>query len=473
MKRHLVALLSPAILLTGVAAQAAEVTEIARPTSPDRPVGLQLMARYDMRMDTGQIAREAACRGGIDVDANNLVRCKEDSIVLNRELDYERTSHFLDLDLRVALPKRLELRVVLPIGISDQARYAYGKDVTADNSTVDPADHRIRQDLNDADAFFDTYRYFDVANGNQPPKRSGIGDMQFSLNWLAMSQEQHADFANFLLGITYHAPTGTSARGNNTGVGSGLHKLQLRLAASRQIAFVEPYFQVAWTAPFTSDSSLFGRQADSQTYIKPGQQLDFVTGLDFDLYSDKETGMSFRFGVGASLGFQSHGRDRSALFEGLAGSSCNGVTLNETHTPLTGAAYTPSPTEARAECGWLTQSPGSAANGDVMNGAFHHNGITAVESRLYFGAHARLLAQFHHNIGLQLNLGWLAYTNHIITSENTGKDYNNNGSVEMNMDPSNRERDPNYNATIDSPGRRFVLEGARQLNLEAALYVRF
>lgn len=468
MKRHLVALLSPAILLTGVAAQAAEVTEIVRPTNDDRPVGFQFMARYNMQLETGQVAREAACRGRVDVDANNVVRCLEDSIVLNRELDYERTSHFLDLDMRLGLPKRFELRVVLPIGISDQSTYAYGKDVSAENSTIDPSDSRIRQDLNDADPFFDTYRYFNVADGTKPPKRSGIGDLELSLNWQALSQEQDPEFANFLVGITYKAPTGTSARGSNTGVGSGLHRLNIRLAASRQIAFVEPYFQASWTAPFSSDADLFGRKADSQSYTKPGHELDFVTGLDFDLYSDPSTGMSFRVGMGASLGFKSPGRERSALFEGLSGSSCNGVTLADTNTPLSGAAYTPSPTEARAECGWLTQSPGNA-----QNGVYSHDGITAVDSRLYFGAHARVLAQFQRNVGMAVNLGWMAYTNHAITNENTGADYDNNGSVEMSADPSNRERDPNYNTTFDSPGRRFVLEGTRMLNIDAALYVRF
>lgn len=471
MKAHLITAVSAATLLASFSANAAEVTEIARSTDENRSVGMQFNLRYGFTRDTGQIAREQSCVPGVDLDVYGNPRCGVASHVLNRELDYTRNDSSIDLDFRIALPKRLELRVVLPIGISDQAKYAFGKDVSPDNSTIDPSQGRIDGDLRDSQPFFDTYRYFNVADGTQPPKRSGIGDLELHLNWLAMSQETRPEFANLLLGFSYVAPSGPARQGFNKAYGDGVHWLRFRFAASRQIGFIEPYFQALYSAPVGGSRGLFPNDVDNQSYATPGHKLDFVTGMDFDVYSEPESGVKVRVGLGASLGIQTPGRDRSPLFEGLANSECNGTTLRDTQTPTNGTGYTPQPTLTNAHCGWLTQQPGAAQNGDWANGEFHHDGITSVASKLYFGAHARILAQFQRNVGMQLTASWLAYTNHVITNENTGADIDGNNTVAMDF--NSIERNPNYNPTMDAPGRRFVFEGYRRLNLGAELYVRF
>lgn len=471
MKAHLITAVSAVMFVASVAAHAAEVTTIAQPTDEDRAVGFQFNLGYGLTRDTGQIAREQSCLPGRDLDPDGRSRCSQPMTVLNREMEYERNNHFLDLDFRLALPKRTELRIVLPIGLSDQANYAFADDVNTGNSTISPSMERVRGALADAQPFFDTYRFWDTSEGWQPPKRSGLGDLQLHFNWLAMSQDTHPERANLLLGVAYTAPTGAVRQGGNSAYGDGVHWLNFRLAASRQIQFIEPYFQFSYSAPVGGSRGVFPALNKNESFVTPGHKIDFVAGTDFELYKAPETGAMVRVGVGASLGLQTAGRDRSPIFEGLSHSECNGVALADTNTPTNGTGYEPIPTSTTAQCGWVTQQPGAAQDGNWATGTFSHDGITTVESKMYIGAHARLVAHFQRNVGLQLTASWLAYTNHVLTSENTGEDLDGDGSVSMEFDSA--ERNPNYNPTMDAPGRRFIFEGFRQLHVGADLFVRF
>jgi|GEM_PF-5921590 len=465
MKGHLITAVSAAMLLVNLGAYAAEVTDITQPTSEDKDVGIHFGVRYNFSRDTGQISREQPCKAGVTENAQGLKRCAEDAHVLNRELDYERNNQWLDLDFRVGFSRRFDLRLVLPIGVSDAARYAFAEDVSTQNSTIEPGTINYTAD------YFNSYRYFVISDGWQPPNRSGLGDLQIQLNWLAMSQAQHSEWANLLLGITYIAPTGKVRLGDNTAYGNGLHWLQARIAASRQISFAEPYFQMLYSAPLGGSRDIFPTDVPNQSYHKPGHKLDLVIGTDFELYRDKEKDVDVRIGVGASAGLQTAGLDRSPLFEGLAASPCNGVTRAQTQTPTDGTSYEPSPNNDSAQCGWLTQQPGTAVNGDWRNGAYIHDGLSTLAPTFYFGAHAQILAQFHRNIGLKLAASWSAYTNHLLTNANVGQDLDGNGSV--NMDYNSSELNPNYNATYDRPGHRFLIEGLRNLSFGAELYTRF
>lgn len=467
MKGHLITAVSAAaaMLLVQFGAQAADVTDITKPAHEDRKVGVHFGVRYNLSRDTGQISREQPCEAGVTENAAGEVRCAEDMHVLNRELDYERNNQWLDLDLRIGLPKRFELAVVLPIGVHDQANYSFAKDVSTENSTIEPGT------INYTDDYFSNYRYFEISEGWEPPNRGGLGDLRLALNWQAMSQDSDDEWANLLLGLAYVAPTGKVRMGDNSAYGDGVHWLQARLAASRQIAFVEPYFQILYSAPLGGSRGVFPSDVPNQSYHKPGHKLDLMVGTDFELYRDKEKDVDIRLGIGASAGLQTTGRDRSPLFEGLAATGCNGVTRNETQTPTDGTAYEPSPNNDQAQCGWLTQQPGAAVDGDWEHGEFMHDGITTVAPSFYFGAHAQILTQFHRNVGMKFTASWSAYTNHLLTNANVGKDRDGNGSVTMDYDSA--ELNPNYNTTYDRPGHRFLIEGLRNLRVGAELYTRF
>lgn len=470
---HRVGLAIPFALALASVAQAAEVTEVVHSEDSDSSVVFRLEPRYRFESETGVIAREQHCAAG-DLNAQGQVRCATDSIVLNRELDYERVQHALDLDARLGLPGRLEFRVVVPIVFQDQTTMRYGEDVDETNSTVDPSDGRIAADFNDADPFFNTFRYFEVGDRNAFPSRSGLGDIRFGLTWEALNQRTNPNLASFVFGVDYVAPTGSVREGGSTGVGRGVHELQLRIAASREIGFAEPYFQASYALPLSAARGLFGRDSDTQQLIRPGQRVEFMGGVDFEIFEDEAAERSVHFGVGGHFGLQSEGRDYGPLFEGLAASECNGVTAAGTDAPAAGGPYEPDTsaiTPQDAACGWVTQQPGLSANPDDPNAPFAHDGITAIDNYLFFGVHARLQAHFSPNVGMHADFRWSAQSNHLITGDRTGTDLDNDDVV--NLDPSGNERNPQYNPTIDSTGKRFFLEGARNLQVNAGLFVQF
>ena len=472
MKRHLSIWVSSAILAAAGTASAAEVTRIVLPTSEDSNVGVRFMPQYRFSNQTGQIARESHCEAGVTADDNGFARCAEDAIVLNRELDWKQQSHFLDLDLRVGVSRRVEFGITLPIALSHITRYSYAEDISENNSTIDPHSTAGQVDLNDGDALYSTYHYFEVSDGYDARNRHGIGDLQLHVNFLAISQENNPNHSNLLLGLTYQAPTGKTRAGDSNGVGRGLHELAFRIAASRQIGFVEPYISAQYTLT-AGNGGLFEKFSDNQMYSRPGHQIDLRGGLEFELHKDESKGLEIRLGLGAIAGIRTPGRDYSPLFEGFSGSYCIGATVGGTGVPPNGSPYNPAPGQANTECAWVTQQPANAANGNYGDTAtpYAHNGITSVERHLYIGGEAELYMQFMHNIGMKLGLGYRAVTNHMITGENTGVDRNGDRTVDLAV--TGPERNPYYNPTIDATGSRFLVEGFRRLDIDAALFVQF
>lgn len=471
MKRHLSTLVATAILTGATFANAADVTRIVMPSSEDAKVGFRFAPEFNFSHQTGQVARESHCQAGVTVGADGRQRCSEDSIVLNRELDWKQTSNFLDLDFRVGIARRVELGITVPIALSYLTDYSYAEDISELNSTIDRTSGAAALDRGNGDGIYSTYHYFEVSDGYDGIKRGGLGDIEFHLNFLALSQELNPNFANLLLGLTYQAPTGKARAGDNKGIGRGVHELTLRLAASRQIKFVEPYFSAEYTATM-GNGGLFENLGSTQHYSRPGHQIDFRGGLEFELYKDESKGTDIRLGLGVIAGVRTPGRDYSPIFEGLANSRCNGSTMSGTGVSPTGAPYNPAASETNSECAWVVQQPGNTAGSLTDSSApYAHNGITFVDRHLYIGGEAQLHMQFQRNIGIQIGLGYRAITNHLITGENTGEDHNGDRSVDMN--PTAGERNPHYNPTLDATGHRFLIEGFRRLDVDAGLIVQF
>ena len=473
MNKLIVRTMFPALLMAGFAgsASAADVTEVVTSDGHDRPVLVRFSPRYSFHRESGQVAREATCQAG-DLDGAGMLRCATDQIVLNRELQHDRDIHRVDFGLTLGLPSRVQLHVVLPYVASDQTTLGFADGVTRDNSSIDPTLARVAADLSDGD-FFSTYRYFNVA-GARYPNRSGIGDMRIGVAWQPVNQLRHPHLATMTLGLDYVAPTGTARMGDNSGVGRGVHELQLRFAASRQYGFVEPFFQVSYAVPFAASKGLFGRIDDTQLLVRPGQRAEFTAGVDFELYHDVDRQIRINIDVGGRAGFITEGRDYGPLFEGLASSECNGITATPTGLTLNGSPYRPDASVApdAAQCAWLVQQPGRAdGNPTSATTAHAHNGITAIDNRFYYGINGQLRADLSPNFGLTGGFEVLFWTNHLVSGDRTGQDYNNNGIVDL--DPAGIERNPEYNPTFDATGTRFFYEGVRTYRAHAGLYVQF
>lgn len=458
-------------------AHAAEVTEIAEPVR-GKTATFQLDAEYEHRRETGRVSREAHC--------GDEQGCTAPQIRTQREFDYETVEHLMNIKAAVGLDVGLEFHVIVPIVISEQQSGQFAPGVNGENSRIDPSDARINQDFTDfergeVNSFFNTYRFFDLTEDSSDyTKRSGVADPIIGFDWLMLSQERKPYLADILFGIDYTLPVATPKAGGNSGVGEGLHKFDIRLAASRRFGIVEPYIGVAYTAPLPGGGdSLFGSDDDNQNYDRPGHHIKTDFGVAFHLLDEETTQRRVELQIGGGFSFTTEGLSYTPLFEPLSESGCNGRSPAQVDANLDGAPYRPNPSNtsaANAQCGWVVQQPsnnGGADTGD-RTASYAHNGLTVEESHLGYHIRAALVGRFHRYVGARLGFMWRAEANHFLSGASTGKDNDDNGVVNLNPNPGTAtERNGNYNPTIDAVGQRFWLEGLRQIEIDAALLFYF
>ena len=439
----------------------------------DGGVRLRIMPHFDFRSERSVIAREAPCEAAVSQ------RCNEDSTILNRELDYARTTATLGLKLQAGLARGLELHVDLPFVIADGTTISFADEVDQTNSSVDPSDGRIAADLQEGgtyDALFATYRLFDVANGTTYDTRRGLGDMSVGVSWLAFDQSRQPHTADFAIRLGYTAPTGSVREGDNTAVGSGLHWIRAALALGRQYGPAYPYFGADFGAPFPGGRSLFSGAGDSQPFTRPGIRAEAAIGVELTVYENPNNNIRIAVDARGEVGYVGEGRDYSPLFEALADSSCNGTTFGAAAGPSNGGPYRPDPaiiSPELAQCAWVVQEPGngdeSVSNRDTR--PYAHDGITTVEAFMTWGGSLRLRGEFNEVVGIQLMGRIEGQSEHFLTIARTGEDFNNDGKVDL--DPDARERNPRHNPTYDSVGRRFWLEKIQNFELGASVWVQF
>ncbi len=471
MRRLILAMIVVGVSFAG-SAYGNDLTEVFG-AGDDGSVRLRIMPHFDFRSESAVIAREAPC------DAATSARCTEDSTILNRELDYSHTTTTLGLKLQAGLARGLELHIDLPFVVADSTDISFANGVDQTNSSVDPSNARIAQDLaagGPFDEFFATYRLFDVANGTSYDTRRGLGDMSLGISWLAFDQSRQPHTADFALRLGYTAPTGTVREGDNTAVGSGLHWIRAALALGRQYGPAYPYFGVDFGAPFAGTRSLFSGAGDSQPFSKPGVRADAAIGVELTVYENPVNDIRIAVDVRGEIGYVGEGRDYSPLFEALADSSCNGTSFGDAGGPSNGGPYRPDPaviSPELAQCAWVVQEPGigdeSIGNRDART--YAHDGITTVEAYMTWGGSLRLTGEFNDTVGLQLMGRIEGQAEHFLTIARTGEDFNNDGKVDL--DPDGRERNPRYNPTYDSVGRRFWLESIQNFEVGLSAWVQF
>lgn len=250
-----------------MSAQAADLTDVVDAAEEDDPFDFHLEPRFKSTIKRAKITREAPCNPNVTedpltgdqaVDRNSRLRyprlveegrCSEPDTVYNKELRGWRRIDQLDILGNIGLYKDVELHFTLPFIFRDVRGVHFagnGGDPTepivdTDNSSVDPSNQRIIEDIQRNGEDFTTFRLFDVRDGNEGPTRSGFGDMSLGLAWNPFNQERDDTKATLLLGFDYLIPTGTVAKGGNEGVGRGVHELQLTVAASKRFRYLDPY----------------------------------------------------------------------------------------------------------------------------------------------------------------------------------------------------------------------------------------
>lgn len=484
MVRRLVAsCAASAALACPLAVSAAELTEVvdAFDEANNNPFDFHLEPVYRHESERARISRESGCTVALTPD-----RCTFDSLVFNRELDYRRTTNAIDIDMQLSLFRDLELHLSLPIVANQRTSLELADGVTPDVSSVAPSDERIATDLasGGGDAFgalFGTYYLFDLpAEGRT---RSGVGDMRVGLAWSPWNDARQPHAATLTFAFDYTAPSGTPARASNSGVGRGVHEIELGILASRRIArYFDPYFGLRASYAIPSGSGLFERNDNSRHY-GPGAEVNITTGSEFIIAEQVARQQRYTFDLGFDFGYQLEGRDYGPLFEGLANSSCNGTTpadVGYTSGGPDGNGYTPPDgiDGSQAACAWVVQQPGLAqtrAGVTAANTPYVHDGITDIEGHANIGGHTAFNLQFTRYFELRLRFG-LRYTSpHLLTMADAGRDTDND--AEVDLDPNRTdgavERNPNYNLALDSVGRRFRSEAQLALSFSSAFAFQF
>jgi hypothetical protein len=401
------------------------------------------------------------------------------AIIFNRELDYERTINELDIALQVGIWHDLEFHLTLPIIFGDQRTLTFasgegGRDVTQDNSAIDPSDTVIQSDLADGGTFT-SYRLFSMEDEGAGPTRSGVGDMIFGLAWSPYNDERAAHVATLTLGFDYLAPTADAATRTNDAPGRGVHELRFSVAASRRFRLVEPYLLVRYVLPLATSDSLFVNHGGGQMTESPGQRGEFTGGTEFVVYENEPRGQHFSVDVGFDFAYNAEGRDYSPLFESLGQSSCNETTPSEADFALDGRLYEPaaSTDPEAASCAWVVQQPSNEVRSpgqDAEDQRYVSDGINMVESFATLGLHLGLNFQISPYVEIRLATIFATETEHFLTAERTGKDQDGDDEVDFN---NPNERNPVYNPTLDGVGHRLRSESVFNLSWSGTIAFQF
>lgn len=433
--------------------QASEATRVL--TAFDDAVGIPYSFRlgpsFEQRYESGRISRESECT---DPDSGICP-------AFQSELDYRRITNLMNMDLGIGLYRDLEFHMRLPIVISDQRRLQFADGVTRNNSSIDPANPgQFRgSDPDTADYYRFNYRFFNVGAENRGPSRAGVGDMTFGFAWKAFNQEKSPHLADLVLRFDYTAPTGRTARADNTGVGRGVHELGFGIRAGRDFDHFSPFMGVEFNLPLPASDTLFqDLGGNRQRFRGPGMSGSILLGTEIILY-EEEKQQRYTFNLQSRITYISEGRDYGPLFEALSRSGCNGVRLSEVGTyenRYDGSIFPRNRAAAQAaerpECGWIVQQPSNEGAG----GRYFHDGITLIDAHqsIAFGTGFNL--QFSPHVQLRLFADFETRSSHFLTGERTGRSTSEDGRVDL--DPAAGERNPYYNPTLDSVGNRFYLE---------------
>ena len=419
--------------------EAVEWTEVIDAADGDDPFDFTADVIYRRSLRRSKMTREYHCD-----PYNNMLdqtTCpgapQEGQILHVKELRYQRISHEMVPRLHFGLWKDLELMIEIPIMLRDEQNLRYAGDggeargvpVTAEISSIVP--EMGQQQL---------------LSFSGLPVRSGFGDMLFKLRFAPISFERDDARGEWVLELGYRAPTGEIMEYGNTGIGRGVHELELSTAFSRQFRYVEPYARISFNLPFAgAPKSLFQEYYGSQEYVLPGARGSFDFGLEFIPYYNPLKGIKFFIDLGLGASYQAEGRNYSELFDALAQGA---RTCNRNDTARNG----------KENCAYYNedaknQNQSNAYTPDIYDGITTVEEFITIRGRLGFG----IYASDHFRIGTTLSLAHA--TEHHISSGEIGKDLNQDGVFVPARTPAeSAEHNPTFVPSIDYVGRRIRVE---------------
>lgn len=404
------------VLVAG-AAQGAEMTRIASSADPGHPFGFFVDVAYDFMLERGKLTREWYQSGNnVDVD----------------ELRYERSRHALNLDAYIGLYQDLQFHFGFPIVFADNRKWVFAQGTDASNTTlyrncVTASGANYPGCMpGSADANNPQSRLFNVDNLGS--YRGGVGNMTFGLAYALFSQKRDDTKPTWTVSFDYTAPTApavnpsaaTSSQARGP-VGDRIHKYTFATALSKRIAFIDPYFQLWYALPFRGPG--YYSNCDDASPDRQGRPQNCgVAGWD-----RKATGHQPPHQGGVRFGTE------VVVFENLPMHQRVAFDLRGLITYTSEGRYL---------------NPAS----DLFGKLLYTQDYVQLGGSLGFVGHAAEYVQLSGHVALTYD------TEHFLTREEPGADWNNNGTVDFTGAPD--EINPNYDWRIDHPGRRFRISEA-------------
>lgn len=421
-------------------AQAADATEVVDAVDGKDPYDATVDVIYGRTLRRAKITREFACNPRLTPDTCTDAWPGIGALVHAKELRYQRITHTLTPRLHLGIWHDLELRVDLPVVLSDEQEVRFAGNGGDPNAVaVDPTISSIAPDPEGPD---DPQNLFDV-----PPKlpsRAGFGDMALTLKWSPFNQERDAARATWTLAMTWGLPTGDVMKPGNSGVGRGVHTFTFESAMSRRFGHAEPYFSLGGSVYAPSGDSLFKDYKFAQERIGPGPVARFAAGTEiipFESEPEDRKYLKFVIDLGLDAEYHAEGRNYHELFDALAvgGRAC----ALDPNTPL----------DANQAC--YNRDSNSELHGQPYDGIGTVEQFGALRGHLGLS----LYASRFFRMGTELSLAH--ETEHFLSTADVGKDLDGSGLVESRQDAQNfnaDEQNPTFVPAVDAVGRRLRVE---------------
>ncbi len=402
------------VVCVALPARAAELTRVASSFEDKDPFGMYLDFTFDRTQDKGKIVREwyqpdsAGNPASVDVS----------------ELAYIKYETKLGIDLHLGIFKDLEIHAGIPIVFQQDRSWGFWGGTGESNTTLYRNCGNIRGDVCATPGLGEDH-LFEVGSGVNS-YRGGLGDLTIGLAFAPFVQKKDDTKPTWSFRFDYTAPTATlldpkvpTSVGTRGNIGDKLHRYKWSTAVSKRLWFAEPYFELHYTLPWRGPGFYSNCQAPSDA------TLGRAENCGVEAWTIVETGVrpphtgGFIFGNEFTV-FERPERHQRVVFDLRV---------------------------------W----------GEYISEGRYYNELSDLFGKLLYtsdygqiGGHAGFIGQAAEFVLLRAYFSWAYNTEHFLTNENIGKDFDGNGTVDITGNP--KEINPNYDFRTDRVGRRFRVQ---------------
>ena len=229
--------------------------------------------------------------------------------------------------------------------------------------------------------------------------------------------------------------------GANTAVGQGYHQFVWSTFVSKRFRWFEPYFGAWYNLPVRTNGSPFQKYSPAQTSVNPQQRAGVMIGVEQIAWENPRGDQRVTIEARAFVEEHFYGRERSEIWEPLAGPS---------------TCTTNTPTDCRPG---IDLEYAKTARTPLLHAP--HPGITDIDSYATLGGDIGLNVQVGKYIRFRGLFGFRSDLPHFITADGAGVDAGTKDGRVNPMDPD--EANPTYRQAIDLPGPTLSRRGDQDL----------